>query len=305
MMERRDAVVGPRRDNVCVIVVTYHPDEDFPQRLEQMASLGDAIVCVDNGSTEPEIAMVSSVLSNVGGVLIRNNENLGVATALNRGLSHATKTGYVWVLSFDQDTIPFTEMFDRLSDIFESHPMKEKVAVIGSNYLYDCGKPAAIPFSDRDGGWREMRTVITAGSLVSLPLLEVIGPMRDSFFIDHVDHEFCLRVRAHGLKVIISAKPLMLQSIGAPKVHGVFPGLSIKASNHSAIRRYYMIRNYLGIARGYLFREPLFLLWNLRGQIVSLIAVILFETDKGPKLLMALRGLRDGVRGRFGKYGSG
>lgn len=305
MMERRDAVVGPQRDNVCVIVVTYHPDEGFPERLKLMALLGDAILCVDNGSTEAEIAMVSNALSNVGGVLIRNNENLGVATALNRGLNHARKAGYVWALLFDQDTVPFMAMFDRLAEIFESHPMKKKVAVIGSNYLYDSGKPAAIPFSDREGGWREMRTVITAGSLVSLPLLEVIGPMRDSFFIDHVDHEFCLRSRSHGLKVLISASPLMLQPIGAAKFHGIFPGLSLKASNHSAIRRYYMIRNYLGLARHYLFKEPVFMLRNLRGQVVSLIAIILFETEKGPKLMMALRGLCDGIRGRFGRYGSG
>ena len=71
------------------------------------------------------------------------------------------------------------------------------------------------------------------------------------------------------------------------------------------MRRYYMIRNYVGLVRGYLFKEPIFLMKNLRTQVVSLAAVIIFEADKDLKLLMALRGLRDGVWGRFGKYGSG
>ena len=296
--------MGPKRENCCVIVVTYHPDDGFPERLKLMASLGDTVVCVDNGSTDSEIAMLGRTVLDVGGILIRNGENLGVAAALNQGMARARDDGYIWALSFDQDTVPFPQMLDTLAEIFESHPMKEDVAVIGSNYLYDTGKSAAIRFSDTDGDWREVRTVITAGSLVSLPLLKVVGPMRDSFFIDHVDHEFCLRARFHGLKVIVSAKPLMRQSIGAVKFHRIFPGLSVKASNHPAMRRYYMIRNYVGLVRGYLFKEPIFLMKNLRTQVVSLAAVIIFEADKGLKLLMALRGLRDGVWGRFGKYGS-
>lgn len=44
--------------------------------------------------------------------------------------------------------------------------------------------------------FRERKTLITSGMLIPLSLFGKIGMFREDYFIDSVDHEFCLRARA-------------------------------------------------------------------------------------------------------------
>ena len=68
--------------------------------------------------------------------------------------------------------------------------------------------------------------MITSGSLLALAVFRRVGPMREDFFIDAVDFQYCLRLRRHGYKVIETLLPTLIHPIGAPTLQRVSAGSS-------------------------------------------------------------------------------
>jgi len=83
------------RGQVCAVVVTYHPDHDFPARLGRVVPQVAATFIVDNGSSDAEMKMLRGVAAG-GATLICNLENLGVAAALNIGARRALAEGFAF-----------------------------------------------------------------------------------------------------------------------------------------------------------------------------------------------------------------
>ena len=243
-------------ENTLAIIVTYHPDAQFPERLKVIAEQVKSILVVDNCSNELAIEMLHTSVDTLNGHLILNSENLGVAKALNIGIEHALAEGYSWALLFDQDTVPGASLLEGLRRAYDGFPVKEKIAVIGANYIQtSTGFPRKQPDRSNNGIWIERRAVITSGSLVSLSIYQVLGPFRDEYFIDAVDLEFCLRARVNGFKVIMTGEPLMTHDVGRTVLRRFF-WTSSGTSNHSGLRRYYIIRNQIDMAKRYFWKEP-------------------------------------------------
>jgi rhamnosyltransferase len=295
------AVITPARDNVCAVVVTFHPDRELPARVERIASQVRRVVIVDNHSDEPAVAMLRALASRLGVRLILNAENLGVATALNQGMSEAARQGFAWALLFDQDTVPFESMVATLGRAFDEYPDKGRLAVIGSNYLEaSTGRASFALESDGGASWAERAVAITSGSLVSVPAFEAVGRFRDEFFIDQVDFDYCLRARAKGFSVIMTRAPLMTHSIGAAEVRRFLWRTAIP-SNHSPVRWYYMTRNSLVLAREHWRREPGWVRTNLYTHLKWMAKVVLYEEGKWSKVSHSLRGAWHAARGRLGR----
>lgn len=289
------------KTSVMAIVVTYHPDTMFAERFERLRGQVDSILVVDNNSGSEAVSMLRELAVRLDMELVLNSENLGVATALNIGMTRAIASGYGWALLFDQDTVPGDEMFDGLSRVYEEFPRKDKLAIIGSNYLEPVS--GKLRFSKAPGNgrsWQSRTVVITSGSLVSLRIYETLGPLRDEYFIDCVDHEYCLRARSKGFEVIATVKPLMTHGIGRPTPHRL-PWRATEASNHSSMRRYYMIRNHVDLAKRYLLGEPAWVVASLWARFKSLVSICLFEDDRVTKMRYSWMGLVDGLRSNFGR----
>lgn len=287
------------KKDVLGIVVTYHPDSKLPERLRVIAEQVGSILVVDNHSNEDAIAMLRDAVHLVGGDLIVNDQNLGVARALNIGIDHAISGGYSWGLLFDQDTVPGPHLLTGLQRAYDGFPTREKVAVIGANYIDAATlRPRRKAPSGRDTTWIERRTVITSGSLVSLGRYQMLGPFRDEYFIDGVDLEYCLRARAEGLKVIMTCEPLMTHEVGQTVLRRLL-WKTTGTSNHSRSRRYYMMRNQVDLAKRYLFKEPVWVVASLWTTLKSLILICLFEDGRFQKLKYTAVGLSDGLMSRF------
>ncbi|MFX8766500.1 glycosyltransferase family 2 protein, partial [Acinetobacter baumannii] len=50
--------------------------------------------------------------------------------------------------------------------------------------------------------------LISSGSLISVEALKAVGLMRDYYFIDYVDTEWCLRAEYLGYKNFVSAQAI-------------------------------------------------------------------------------------------------
>jgi len=289
----------PGKENICAVIVTYHPDACFPERVERIASQVGQIVIVDNHSDSATVAMLQNICLRLKIELILNDSNLGVAAALNQGVNLAHNMFFPWVLLFDQDTESLDSMVHTLATVYEDFSEKGRLALIGSNYYVGNSRKGFYKSrSDVSPPWIEQKTVITSGSLLRASVFQEIGGFRDELFIDHVDHEYCLRARARGFKVIVTYAPIMKHSIGTVTSHKLL-WYEIKTSNHSALRRYYMARNDIILAKEYIFGEPIWVLKKLYSRLKNIILICFFEKNKLAKLKLTALGFLDGLTSNF------
>lgn len=283
-------------NSVCAIVVAYFPDNEFDARIRELLPQVARVVVVDNTPDEVAAPCLSKKFHDAAQIhLIENRANLGIAAALNQGLEYALKESCKWILTLDQDTQCYPDMVDTLLKAFAA--CNSKPAVIGGNYLDPRNDSAFVPIGEA-GDILEQKTVITSGCLVDASVAAAIGGFREDYFIDQVDHEFCLRTRARGYAVIISRKPVMNHSVGRPggarlPFLGVLP-------NHPPLRKYYIARNTLVTVADYWRQEPTWCLRRLVRLFLGLGLMALLEDHRFSKVRAFAGGIVDGLRRRMG-----
>jgi len=291
----------PCSRTICAVIVTYFPDLQLAERLKKITDQVAQTVIVDNGSPASCLERIKEFGNNPAIHLILNESNEGIASALNAGVRWAASRGFQWVLTFDQDTIVSPEMVAEFEMVARSYPEPARLAVVGSNYQ-DKVNGKLLSWSGRgtdNALSTKIPSVLTSGSLISVSAFQTIGGFRDGFFIDCVDHEYCLHARALGFDVVVTSKPVMRHEIGHVSEHRLF-GKKVRAANHSPVREYYRARNSIVLIREYLAREPRWLLYYMWSWSKSVVFIFLFEKDRMQKLGNTIRGCVDGLLGRTG-----
>jgi rhamnosyltransferase len=279
-------------NQICCLIVTYNPDDELLSIINIIKFQVGKTIIVDNKSEGKGAAIVSHIAEMDKVFLLRNKVNVGIAKALNQGVGLAKKMGYEWVLTFDQDTTPFHNIIEIMSEVYTLYPEKQKIGAIGVN------------FSSEDSGdyyrfntgkiYHERDYLITSGCLLSIKAFNEIGGFREDLFIDNVDLEYSLRLKEYGKVSIITKKWGMRHKAGDPKTKK-FWGISLVSSNHSSLRRYYMARNHVILSKEYIFRNPYFILKLNIFFFLSLISILLAEDNKISKLSASFKGMLDGV----------
>lgn len=280
---------------ICAVVVLYFPDEGVRARLSSIMQQTDMVVVVDNSGS----AATGSNLGLEGDSrihFIHNTYNRGVATALNQGVLWAEQHGFELVLLFDQDTEPMEKMSKVLLDVYHECSRKGENTLIGANYVNGLGD---VQIACQGGGerWVEQKTIITSGTLLSLDVYHILGPLRDEFFIDAVDYDYCLKARSKGIGVVLSCEALMRHTIGMQTRHRLL-WKKTAVSNHSALRRYYMFRNNFVLMREYWLSEPSWVLNRMSYLLKTIVLLSCFEKNKLSKLAAVISGLWHGVIGK-------
>lgn len=280
---------------VCAVVVAYYPDEEFKARLRKLLPQVACVVIVDNTPAENAARQLDLPEGQANVHLISNRANLGISAALNQGLHHALSAGCKWALTLDQDTQCFADMVSTLLGV--SAACTPTPAVVGGNYLDPRSKRPEVAIGEA-GAFLVRKTVITSGCLVDVRHALAIGGFREDYFIDQVDHEFCLRARAHGHQVVISRKPVMTHSVG--ESGGVRLPLLGVLPNHPPVRKYYIARNTVVTVRTYWRQEPEWCLRRLARLLLGLGGMALLEKQGFAKVRAFAGGVADGLRGRMG-----
>ena len=127
----------------------------------------------------------------------------------------------------------------------------------------------------------------------------VCGTMEDAFFIDYVDLEYCLRMRAAGFKVIECPKAILAHSLGHITQHKIF-NKNFYTTNHNAKRRYYITRNRLVLMRRYFSKDREWAIAEFKGMAFETVKILLAEQDKASKVRYMVRGIYDAIFNRLG-----
>lgn len=266
------------RKNTTAIVVSYNPDENFEKRVHVLQQVCGKVIIVDNGTQN---FLFNKCNNDI--FLIKNEENLGIAAALNQGIKKAlTDVGCDYIITFDQDSEPPQNLLNSYNKIILNE--KENIGLLGTWFSLE-------GYNGDDVSWKKTKTIITSGCLHPTYLFEKVGFYNENLFIDDVDFDFSLRVVKAGFNNIRINQPLLKHRLGNPtKKFGV------QLSNHSAFRRYYMGRNNIFMLKNYFKSFPL---WCLKKEYFftkEFFKLLLLESQKSEKLKALFRGIKDGLK---------
>ena len=233
--------------NTCSIIVTYFPNmKEFEKILNQHKKNFRKIIIVNNS---PDIKLHH--LKKLNKIyLINNKKNLGLAKALNIGIKFAKKIGVKMVGLFDQDTYLNDNYSEKMFKNINQIKLKNKIALYNCRYfnLITNRYGSMINFKflrlirkkpRKTDKYSYVEYVITSGSFIPINVFQYVGYMKNKFFIDYIDIEWCLKAKKKGYKIIIFQNIEIFQKLGQSKFRifgNIYP-------IHTPQRMYYNFRN--------------------------------------------------------------
>ena len=232
-------------DMVHAVVVTYNPENHL--LMSQYLSVSrqvDNVIYVDNGS-ECKIAFPNDC------TVISNGQNLGLGKAQNIGIRTAISQGADFILLLDQDSLPDSDMVQKLMQVYDECKKKTKIAIVGPSLKNAYKSSAPDGYGLLISGCRickvglqrctEVSYCISSGSLIPVEALKDVGYIEEKLFIDGMDLEWCLRARNKGYSVIQTALTALTHRLGE--------GSDDRIMSHSPFREYFIVRNDVWISR--------------------------------------------------------
>jgi len=304
----------PNQEKLLAIIVTYNPAHSFIGHLEQLCKEFRKIILVDNGTNQDQQAILHNQAQFFGEKtvqLIKNNKNIGIATALNQGFQWAIEHGFEYVITLDQDSTPAPGMVNSLIAGLQNHPNRKKLAVLApmiveellphlSQYMRRKNKFFYEHTSAEIGLLRNVTISITSGSLYNLEIWKKLGPFRDDFFIDYVDTEYNLRAIQHGYEISVQCDARLIHNLGKRQEKKLL-GKTLYPTFHSPVRWYYISRNRIAMLKMYALKQPHWFFYEMITTVRTFIRVFMLENQRIQKFKAFLYGTWDGIRDRMGE----
>lgn len=291
----------------CGVVITYQPGEDVFENLRTIVAECGEVLVVDNGSPRA----ICDRMADVSGVtLLALEQNMGIASGLNRAAHWARARGQIGIIVFDQDSKPLPGFASALWAVREHNP---RAAVIGSCIIEAGREKTSYRWIRRNPRWPGffqrvacegtdqygVTTVISSGSLIELETWNRLGGFDEGLFIDYVDTDYCLKVIRSGRSVAVAAEATLNHHLGA-RAAGRILARDLRPMHHAPFRHYYIARNRVRIWRTHALAVPHWALFDLCFAGLNGFRVIFFETAKWAKFKALLLGTWDGLRGKTG-----
>lgn len=275
-------------NKICAGIVLYNPNvERLNDNINSLLSQVNKVVLVDNNSSN--IEQISHMYKNKENIfIIKNNENKGIAFALNQIIDWANSNFFEWCLTMDQDSIPSIDMVVNMVKVYSQITVSNIGILIP--VVTDMNLGELIENKSEYTIITNSTDAITSGSLLNLNVAKRIGGFNEDYFIDYVDTEFQERVLNEGYKIVRINTSVLNHEVGHMMIKQFF-GFKFYCSNHSAFRRYYQVRNRLAFRKKY-YGNLAYIKEKCR-LILGTFKIIMFEKQKKEKVLATFRGFQD------------
>ena len=276
---------------LAVGIVLYNPDINrLKDNLDAICLQTHKVYLFNNGSKN--LGAINALISNYHNIfLVNNNENVGIAMALNILINKAKNDGYKWVVTLDQDSVaPPNLVAEYLKYINMPNLGMICCKIIDRNFgerKYD---------KSHAKGVEDVELCITSASAIKIDAWEKVGGFCEKMFIDAVDFDMCFSLKENGYRIIRVNDAKLLHEVGhSRKV--TFLGREELVFNHNPLRCYYMIRN--NFLLGWRHHQ----LWRQIGLAFKRIILInVYEKKRWKKNKMMLKGIFHAIIGKYGKY---
>jgi rhamnosyltransferase len=275
--------------DVLAVVVSYNGLQKTWQTVDALRRQVGHVHIVDNGSETESLGVLESLEGEPGITVERLGENRGSGYALNRGVLRARQMGCDWLLTMDQDSVIDGSLIEAYRGAVEQDSGRV------------CLAPRITSSSRRkDAAGGVISYAITSGNLVRVSLFDQIGLYDESFFVDCIDFDFCLRLRRAGYAVYRVPDALMQHHLG--DAVDLPNTLRKYYARHSPVRRYYMYRNFMYMAERYLFEFPGFIVKLGLSQMLLLLLIGFLDSSPLASYRAVARGLWDYAIRKDGRY---
>lgn len=229
---------------VDLVLVTYFPDRKrLKEGLVSVANQVRNLILVSNNPDDFSDLDMKLIHLDLKG-------NKGIGFAQNIGIQKALSLGAHFIVTSDQDTIYPNGYVNALLGVFEQKTqLGTKVGAVGPVFLDEnrlskihpmvkFGKTGLIKFVEK-GQISSVSHLISSGMLIPSISMQTIGLMKEDFFMDWVDTEWCWRAVKLGYEILQVPSIVVSHTLGnSSKDLFVF-----SVTNHSYPREYFKIRN--------------------------------------------------------------
>lgn len=272
------------------VIVSYNPKVDLlNENIDAIISQVDAVLIVDNGSKNIERIRLSISDKNIH--ILELKKNMGIAYALNSGISYFQDLKFDWVITLDQDSIAPRNLINDLININEFKD--ENIGIVAADFIdVSQGEES----STRTGVVGYSKRVITSGSLTNIKVWQSVGGFDEQLFIDYVDHDFNQRIMDMGFEIFqvndVSFKHSLGEGVSSESnvLAKIFAKQSKGHTDHSAFRQYYIFRNGIIFTKRYSKN----ITYDTIKLVLDIRWLFLFK-QPSKKIFAALHGIWDGL----------
>jgi len=179
---------------------------------------GWEVIAVDDASTEPVLHAFSALSDSTTVVRLRNEQNLGYAGAVNRGVAEAT--GDI-IVQLNTDLVLDSGCITAMVDLIDG---TKNVGIVGSKLIYPTtGRTQSVGMafgnyskrhiyrhlpSDHPVCQRTRRLQIVSGATVATTrrVFDLLGPLDEDLYNHNVDLDHCMRAVEQGLQNFMCAE---------------------------------------------------------------------------------------------------
>lgn len=256
------------------------------ENIDSIYNQVELVILIDNNSSNIDLIEIEYCNSEKI-IIIKNENNLGIAIALNQAMSICQSQGYTWVLTLDQDSVCPSNLMEEYKKYLEL----PDVAII-SPVVYDRNRIKSFSVDNIYAASYELiDKCITSAALTNVAIWKSVGCFDEVMFIDYVDFEYCKRVVLNKYKIIKVNTVVLLHEIGHITQRKFFVR-EINVMNHSAFRKYYMSKNMLYYAKKY--RVSGSVMNAYLGIFKLMLITLLYEQNKWEKIRKIIQGMYDG-----------
>jgi len=294
---------------IAAVIVTYNIGKEIIRNVNTLKSQIDKLFIVDNASDNSTLNYLQIIKHHFPNVEITYNQtNLGLGKAQNMGIQQALRQNFDWILLLDHDSylhknaiFYFKQFYSHLSP-----REKDRVAILAPNVfglntktyygyitkLWPCffqrkychGKSAI----------KNVLAAISSGSLLRAEIIKRLGLLREDFFIDFIDVEYCLRAISKGYTIHVVCRAKLYHKLGQRKLYKIGP-FQIKPTFHPPCRRFFIYRNRVIVWKSYFAKVPSYVIYDILAAIYDFLRIFLYENHKNEKIKMAFKGLKEGL----------
>jgi GT2 family glycosyltransferase len=312
----RDPATLPR---VAIIILNWNNAADTLQclaSLEHLTYPNHEIIVVDNGSTDDSVWRIRTVYPDI--CIVETGANLGYAEGNNVGIRYALQRGCGDVCVLNNDVIVAPDFLAHLVAEAAADPT---IGIVGPKmYFFEpadmifaagsmiswktgtlihrgIGRRESITGSLWSGAPEDVDFIVGCGVLFRRHMLESVGLFDSRYYLNYEDVDICVRAKHKGYRVRYTPRAVLYHKVSA------------SLGQASPRNTYYMVRNGMLFFSTYLegYRR-----WKILARIfmrnVGHIAVWTIKPEyrrtASSKRAAAFWGLRDAIRGRFGKMQS-
>ncbi|EGQ8204313.1 hypothetical protein ACPF4L_002928 [Vibrio cholerae] len=227
--------------------ILYKPERNAIINIKKSLEAGFYPIVYLNSVCEELLDEINSLNITVLG----SNHNVGIGQAFYDVERFLVENEISYFIYFDQDTIVDSQAWEYIINTYRDEFKLTK----------DTGM---LFYTSSESAWSRKSIVISSGCLFSLEVVRNLGFHDKNYFVEGVDYEFCLRLKAQGYSVKVINIPWIDHFSLQPYFKKNFFGMTFGCRVYGNIRlkdfNNAHVKLFIFTIRNQLYKESLFLL---------------------------------------------